>query len=554
MAKNWRPISLLNTDYKLASKAITERLKNVMSSIVHQDQTCGVVGRSIFSNLHLIRDVLDMIDKTNETGILVTLDQEKAFDRVDHEFLMRTLSKFGFGPDFCNWISLFYNGVFSRIICNGKLTNPIFLGRGVRQGCPLSPLLYVLVSEVLSTQIRNCPDIVGFRLPGAGGLQFKISQYADDATNFVKTERSLYKLLKIVEQYEKGSGAKLNTTKSEAMWLGRWRANGATPYGLKWVNKMRILGVFFTNGLLSVENDNWKPKLDKLQLTLNLWSSRELSFVGRSMILNVLGASRFWHVAKVLSPPNWVIDSYKSITWSFIWKGKIEPVGRDRCYAPTSKGGWNIVNFLIKCISLRLSNFASLRDRFGSEKWHYMARYFLGNRLVKYDNRFSFFSNNIPTCSVPSLFYKKCLDKFNYLFSSYGNVLDDLSCKHIYKALLVLPSAVPGCAGFWGAVVGRPINRWALVWRKSRLKLIENKKNDLLWHILHRAVRVRYSLKKWGYIDNDKCAICGRVESIEHCFLECDRIVRVWKHFSTFLSRFLNSRFVISALTVFYPV
>ena len=100
MAKNWRPISLLNTDYKLASKAITECLKNVMSSIVHQDQTCGVVGRSIFSNLHLIRDVLDMIDKTNETGILVTLDQEKAFDRVDHEFLMRTLYKFGFGPDF----------------------------------------------------------------------------------------------------------------------------------------------------------------------------------------------------------------------------------------------------------------------------------------------------------------------------------------------------------------------------------------------------------------------------------------------------------------------
>lgn len=256
----------------------------------------------------------------------------------------------------------------------------------------------------------------------------------------------------------------------------------------------------------------------------------------------------------LLSPPNWVIDSYKSITWSFIWKGKIEPVGRDRCYAPTSKGGLNIVNFLIKCISLRLSNFPSLRDSFGSEKWHYMARYFLSNRLVKYDNRFSFFSNNIATCSAPSLFYKKCLDKFNYLFSSYGNVLDDLSCKHIYKALLVLPSAVPGCAGFSGAVVGRPINQWASVWRKSRLKLIENKKNDLLWLILHRPVRVRYSLKKWGYIGNDKCAICSRVESIEHCFLECDRIVRVWKHFSTFLSRFLNSRFVISAPTVFYPL
>lgn len=75
--KNWTPISLLNTDYKLASKVITERLKRVMSSIVHQDQTCGVVGRTIFSNLHLVRVALDMIDRTNKPAILVSLDQEK---------------------------------------------------------------------------------------------------------------------------------------------------------------------------------------------------------------------------------------------------------------------------------------------------------------------------------------------------------------------------------------------------------------------------------------------------------------------------------------------
>ena len=287
LAKNWRPISLLNTDYKIASKAITERLKSVMSSIVHQDQTCGVVGRTIFSNLSLIRDVLDMINKTDETGILVSFDQEKAFDRVDHEFLMRTLAKFG--PDFCRWVSIFYNNVFSRIICNGKLTNPVFLERGVRQGCPLSPLLYVLVSEVLSTQIRRCKEIEGFQLPGAGGLQFKVSQYADEATNFVKTERSLCHLLRIVQKYEQGSGAKLNSAKSEAMWLGRWRANGASPFGLKWVKKLRILGVYFSNGLLDVDTDNWKPKLDKLKQVLGLWSKRELSFFGRGMILKCLG-------------------------------------------------------------------------------------------------------------------------------------------------------------------------------------------------------------------------------------------------------------------------
>lgn len=153
---------------------ITERLKSVMSSIVHRDQTCSVPGRSIFL---IVRDLLDMIDKTNETGILLTLDQEKAFDQVDHEFLMHTLTKFRFGPIFCQWVSLFYNRVFSPIICNGNLTQPIFLGRGVRQGCPLSPLLYVLVSQGLSTQIRECSQVIGFHLPGAGGLHFTFSSF-----------------------------------------------------------------------------------------------------------------------------------------------------------------------------------------------------------------------------------------------------------------------------------------------------------------------------------------------------------------------------------------
>lgn len=168
----------------------------------------------------------------------------------------------------------------------------------------------LFVSEVLSTQIRKCKEIEGFRLPRGGGLQFIISQCADDETNFVKNERSLHNLLKVVHKYELGSGAKLNTAK-----------------------KLKILGVYYSNGLKSVENDNWKSKLDKLQSVLNLWSSRELSFMGRSMILNVLGASRFWHVAKIIPPPSWVVDSYKSIVWPFIWKGKMEPVSRQRCCA-----------------------------------------------------------------------------------------------------------------------------------------------------------------------------------------------------------------------------
>ena len=255
--------------------------------------------------------------------------------------MLRVLCKFGFGPTFCRWIEILYISAYSRIFINGTLSSPVYLKRGVSQGCPLSPLLYILISEVLSTQVRNCKEIEGFLLPGAGGLQYKISQYADDATCILKSESALHSLIKIVQVYEAGSGAKLNTTKTRAMRFGRWRANDAMPFGLKWVTKMRILGVFFSNGLLNVDSDNWKSKLDKLSSVLGLWSRRDLSFLGRAMIVNVLGASHLWHVAKFLPPPSWVTKRYDSIVWPFIWKGQMENVSRERCCAPIDRGGLN---------------------------------------------------------------------------------------------------------------------------------------------------------------------------------------------------------------------
>lgn len=251
--------------------------------------------------------------------------------------MLLVLHKFGFGPFFSFWVEIFYARAYSRILVNGTLSSYVYFRKGVRQGSPLSPLLYVLISEVLSTQVRKCKEIEGFLLPGAGGLQSKISQYADDATCILKSELSLYNLLNVVEVYEAGSGAKLNTAKTKAMWLGWWRANGATPFGVKWVTKMRIPVFFFSNGLLNVDNDTWKPKLDKLSSVLGLWSQRDLPFVGCAMIVNVLGASRLWHVAKILPPPSWVSERFNSIVWPFIWKGRMENVS---CESLCSYWAW----------------------------------------------------------------------------------------------------------------------------------------------------------------------------------------------------------------------
>ena len=114
-------------------------------------------------------DILDHIELTRECAILVNLDQEKAFDRANRSFLLDVLRSYGFGHDFCHWISsTFYHGA------------P--LERGVRQGDPLSPLLYVLCVEVLANLNRRSPEISGFHLPGAKGQQARVRLYADDTT------------------------------------------------------------------------------------------------------------------------------------------------------------------------------------------------------------------------------------------------------------------------------------------------------------------------------------------------------------------------------------
>lgn len=130
---------------------------------------------------------------------------------------------------------------------------------------------------------RSEPRDNGFLLPGAKGKHFTIRQYADNSTCFVKDIFSLQVLLDILRHYEAGTGAKLNFSKTEAMWLGAWRTRPDSPLGLTWVNKMKILGIWFGNGSTNVEHNNWLPCLSKLENNLNLWKSRSLSLIGKSL-------------------------------------------------------------------------------------------------------------------------------------------------------------------------------------------------------------------------------------------------------------------------------
>ena len=184
------------------------------------------------------------------------------------------------------------------------------------QGDPLSPLLCVLCVEVLASLIRRSPAIEGFLLPGALGRQARVRLYADATTVLLRNVSSLASLLDCINNCEKGSGAKLNSSNSEAMWLGAWRSRPDEPFTHTWVAEMKILGFFFGN--VNVQLDNWQPKLNKLEKSLSLLRARSLSLLCKSLIVNVLGFSKFTYLARVLPIPSWVLTSINALVWPFL--------------------------------------------------------------------------------------------------------------------------------------------------------------------------------------------------------------------------------------------
>ena len=436
-----------------------------------------------------------------------------------------------------------------QIMVNGWLSQKIELQRGVRQGDSLSPMLYILCVEVLAAKIRTTPEIEGFLLPGARGKCFKVGQYADDTTGFLRNVRSLRVLLETVSLYERGSGAKLNRSKSEAMWVGAWKAREDQPFGLTWVKKMKILGVFF--GVIDVQRDNWEPKLSKLDKMLTMWKSRSLSMVGKSLIINVLGVSKLLYLARVLVTPRWVIDRYNSLIWTFLWGSKIEPVARKTLHCPIDKGGLGIVDFEVKGRALRLaSSLLVLED--SSPSCFYLAKYFCGGRLARFGSKWSSLrDNSSPSASSPTSFYSgslSTLEKLARLPTSFV-----YSSKNIYRELLKELSSPPILPRFWSPFL-RPCLDMGEHWSLVRDSLTENFKSDLSWLITLKAVKVRESLRNWGYINSDKCASCPRRETIDHCFLNCSRVKLVWAFFVPLLSSLLNppTPFVPNCVSVFF--
>ncbi|CAM2105799.1 unnamed protein product [Caretta caretta] len=221
--RNWRPVSLLSTDYKIVAKAISLRLGSVMADVIHPDQTYTVPGRSIFDNLFLVRDLLELGRRDGLSFALLSLDQEKAFDRVDHGYLLSTLQAFGFGPQFVSFLRVLYASAECLVRLNWTLTEPVSFGRGVRQGCPLSGQLYALAIEPFLCLLRRRMTGLVLQEPE---LRLVLSAYADDVLLVVQDPGDLARVEACQAIYSAASSARVNWVKSSGLAVGDWRQAG----------------------------------------------------------------------------------------------------------------------------------------------------------------------------------------------------------------------------------------------------------------------------------------------------------------------------------------
>ena len=172
----------------------------------------------------------------------MAIDFEKAFDTLNFNFLIRTLHKFNFGPSFIRWIRTLYKNASRCVMNNGFTTGPFTLSRGVRQGDPLSPYLFIIALETLFIKIRNDDSIKGFRI---GGETTKLSLFADDMTSFVRDKESYTSLSTILESFGSCSGLRVNHEKTEILALGSNLPHEEDLNDHKICETIKILGVYF---------------------------------------------------------------------------------------------------------------------------------------------------------------------------------------------------------------------------------------------------------------------------------------------------------------------
>ena len=401
--KNWRPISLLNVIYKLASACIANRLKKVLPKLINEDQTGFITGRYIGENIRNLYDLFHYTKKNNVPGLLLLIDFEKAFDSVAWSFIHKVLDFFNFGPSIKKWITVFYNNIKSCVLVNGQISEWFSISRGCRQGDPLSPYLFILCAEILALMIRKNGNIKGITV---GYKEYLVGQYADDTSLTLDGSReSLHHALQILKFYANASGLQVNMEKTRLIWFGSLSGSERTLFdnlNLCWdQGTFKLLGVKFSVKLDDMVRINYEEKLREVKDLLIQWSKRILTPYGRITVVKSLAIAKINHLFLALpNPPDKIVQELNSLFFKYIWNGSIDRVKRDISIKNYKEGGLRMVKIQQFIDAIKIS---WIRRNISSDtKWksllftayptledfHLFGQVFFLSKINRIDNKF----------------------------------------------------------------------------------------------------------------------------------------------------------------------
>jgi exonuclease III len=358
---NYRPITILNSDYKIFTKALAIKLAKIVPNIIHENQAGFIQGRSIFDQVKLTKLIIDYAEAVDENGVIVSLDQEKAYDKITHDYLWRTLAIYNLPESFISTVRSLYENAETKVMVNGVLSSPFKVSRGVRQGDPMSCLLFDIAIEPLANMLR-LSELQGFKIPGVRD-KLITTLFADDTTVFLSEFDKFTDLEVILNKWCIASGARFNVNKTEVTPVGNnsYRKDVISsrcihPSQEPLANDIhiaqdqepvRVLGAWIGNHV--DQTIVWSPILDRIKESLKRWNRSKPTLFGRRLIIQMIVGGMTQYLAKVQTMPKQIEDTLEKIIRDFIWDGKKASVNMDTLYLPIRQGG-------IKLLDLRARN------------------------------------------------------------------------------------------------------------------------------------------------------------------------------------------------------
>ena len=332
---DYRPISLLNSDYKLLSAAMSNRLKKSLPKVIQPAQKGGVPGRKIINNLVIYRDFIQHIDDrstrnfssasslqkgTSAFGAIPSVDLEKAFDRVDREILWQIIKKMGFSLKFIAFVKTLYSVAKANILNGCETSGCIPKTASLRQGCPMSMLLSVIYIEPLLRLISS--RVVDIHIPGG---VVKVRALVDDLAVFISSDSDLSSSCETLDEYCEWSGAKVQRKNTKALGLGSWKDRPSWPVPwLESTKEEKMLGISFSASIEETTKRTWGKILSHLLGLLRCNISRRLTLHQRATFVKERALSRAMYVARVLPFSDAMAKEIESAAGIFIWDGKME--------------------------------------------------------------------------------------------------------------------------------------------------------------------------------------------------------------------------------------